>query len=97
MSARFCFDLDNGLEMIVDENGARATTPELAIQEALEVIAEMCAAGEVAGNWELVIRDAEGSTVKRLPIECRSPEPARHTPEWASFVSASGAKVSWAG
>ena len=70
MSARFYFDLDNGLETIVDENGARATTSQLAIQEALEVIAEMCAGGEVDvdGNWDLVIRDAEGSTVKRLPI-----------------------------
>ena len=68
MPACFYFDLDNGLETIVDEKGARATTTEHAIQEALEVIAGMRIEGEIGGDWDLVIRDAEGSTVKRLPI-----------------------------
>ena len=65
MPALFYFD-----ETIVDDTGVRATTAEAAIQEAMEVIAEMRAAGEVdvEGGWDLVIRDAEGSTVKRLPI-----------------------------
>ena len=70
MSAHFYFDLDDGTETLVDENGARATTSELAIQEALEVIAEIRAEDEIdlARGWDLVIRDVEGSVVKRISI-----------------------------
>ena len=70
MSGRFYFDLDNGTETIADESGVEASTVELAVVGAMEVIAEIRAKGrnDVARNWALIIRDAEGSTVKRLPI-----------------------------
>ena len=70
MSGRFYFDLDNGTETIADESGVEAATAELAVAGAMEVIAEIRANGQNDGgqNWALVIRDAEGSTVKCLPI-----------------------------
>ncbi|MDP4026580.1 hypothetical protein Q8W71_28620 [Methylobacterium sp. NEAU 140] len=67
MPQRFYFDLENGREVIRDGEGVVADGPEDALQAAQEIIAEM--AGKVAAHWTLVVRDAVGGIVGRLPIE----------------------------
>ncbi|MDP4023755.1 hypothetical protein Q8W71_14055 [Methylobacterium sp. NEAU 140] len=71
MSQRFYFDLEDGQETIRDGEGVEADGPEDALEAAQEIIAEM--AGEVAsadprGRWTLVVRDAVGEIVGRLPV-----------------------------
>ena len=72
MSPRFFFDVSNGDETIPDEAGIEAATVDEVLVEARVVIAEM--ADEAIGidldqRWTMVVRDAAGSTVGRLPIK----------------------------
>jgi hypothetical protein len=68
---RFYFDLENGHETIRDEHGVDAETLDEALDEARCVIAEMVdelGATDFGSPWTLVIRDATGTLVGRLPI-----------------------------
>ncbi|MCJ2096524.1 hypothetical protein MKK67_29050 [Methylobacterium sp. J-072] len=72
MSQRFFFDVSNGDETIPDEAGIEAATVDEVLAEARDVIIEM--ADEAIGidldqRWTMVVRDAAGSIVGRLPIK----------------------------
>ncbi|MCJ2142769.1 DUF6894 family protein [Methylobacterium sp. E-066] len=72
MSERFYFDIENGEEILLDEEGVEASSLEEAMNEARSVIEEMAA--EVTGDnpgdlWTLVVRASDGSLVGRLPIK----------------------------
>lgn len=71
MPERFYFDVENGEDMIRDEDGVEVSSLEEALAEARTVIAEM--ADEVCDadpdrSWTLVVRDTSGRPVGRLPI-----------------------------
>lgn len=70
MPERYHFDLEDGLEAIRDTDGVEADSADQAVEQALTVIAEMRDSGEIetARGWELVIRDARGAAIRRLPI-----------------------------
>lgn len=68
---RFYFDVENGRERIRDEVGVEAESLEEALDEARSVIGEMAdsvGTGASGGSWTLVVRDATGAVVGRLPI-----------------------------
>lgn len=72
MSARFFFDVSNGEEILPDEVGAEASDLSEALAEARAIIVEM--ADEVMRShpdrsWSLIVRDAAGAPVGRLPIK----------------------------
>ncbi|SFL40300.1 DUF6894 family protein [Methylobacterium pseudosasicola] len=72
MPIRFYFDVENGRETIRDHEGVDATDLAEALTEARSVIREM--AEEVCADdpdtaWTLVVRDATGAVVARLPIK----------------------------
>lgn len=71
MPERYHFDLEDGLETMRDRDGVEADSAEQAVEQALTVIEEMRESGEIGTvrGWELVIRDARGSAIRRLPIE----------------------------
>ena len=71
VAARYHFDLENGPELIQDQEGAEASGLEEAVTHALAVIGEMRASGEIAelGRWTLAIRNGEGTVLKRIPVE----------------------------
>ncbi|KST58960.1 hypothetical protein AO398_19730 [Methylobacterium sp. GXS13] len=72
MPERFYFDIENGRESIRDEEGVEADSLETALAEARSVIREMAdelAASDPDAIWTLVVRDASGSAVGRLPIK----------------------------
>jgi hypothetical protein len=67
----YYFDLVRPGETIRDENGVEAADFEEAVELAQEVIGEMLAQGELpadAGAWRLVVRNADGTQVRELPI-----------------------------
>jgi hypothetical protein len=69
--SRFYFDIENGNELIRDEEGVEADSLVEALDEAQSVITEM--ADEVASaapneTWTLVVRNCNGILVARLPI-----------------------------
>ncbi|MCJ2056834.1 hypothetical protein MKL09_09735 [Methylobacterium sp. J-048] len=71
MPERFYFDVENGRERIRDDVGVEVESLEEALIEARSVIAEMAASVTTAASgatWTLVVRDAAGSVVGRLPI-----------------------------
>ncbi|MCJ2123841.1 hypothetical protein MKL11_14990 [Methylobacterium sp. J-077] len=72
MPERFYFDVENGRERIRDEAGVEAESLEEALAEARSVIEEMAASvsgtAAAGASWTLVVRDAAGSVVGRLPI-----------------------------
>ena len=71
MAERFYFDIENGEESIHDEEGVEAASVEQALDEARSVIREMAAELTAANpdrTWTLIVRDASGSLVGRLPI-----------------------------
>ena len=71
MLAHFHFDLVNGSDVLRDEDGVNADSPEQAVAQAQAVIAEMSESGELIGDersWTMVVRDAAGTTVRSLPI-----------------------------
>lgn len=68
---RFYFDVENDRERIRDAVGVEAESLEEALAEARSVIDEMAGSvgtGETGASWTLVVRDAAGSVVGRLPI-----------------------------
>jgi hypothetical protein len=72
LSERFYFDLENGVVTIADKEGVEAASFEEAMDEARKVVSEV--AEEIAAScpgetWLLVVRDAAGSLVGRLPIK----------------------------
>lgn len=72
LAERFYFDIENGTEIICDGEGVEAESLEEALEEARGVIREM--ANEVIDGrrdeqWVLVVRDAGGSLVGRIPIK----------------------------
>ena len=71
MAERFYFDIENGEASIRDEEGVEAASVEQALDDARSVIREMAAeltAGNPDETWTLIVRDASGSLVGRLPI-----------------------------
>lgn len=71
MPERFYFDVEDGQDTIRDAEGVEAGSLDEALAEARSVIHEM--ADEVCGAdpgrcWTLVVRDASGHPVCRLPI-----------------------------
>ncbi|KST60222.1 hypothetical protein AO398_15525 [Methylobacterium sp. GXS13] len=71
MPIRFYFDVENGTETIRDREGVEAADLAEVLAEARSVIQEM--AGEVCADalgtaWTLVVRDATGTLLARLPI-----------------------------
>ncbi|MEE7439157.1 DUF6894 family protein [Methylobacterium oryzae] len=72
MPSRFYFDIENGEETIRDAQGVEAADVAEALAEARSVIDEMAGELEVAGPagaWTLVVRDASGAEVGRVPIK----------------------------
>jgi alanyl-tRNA synthetase len=72
LSERFYFDLEDGQETISDEVGVEADSFEEAMDEARSVISEMAdqlAADNPGETWLLVVRDADGSLLGRVPIK----------------------------
>jgi hypothetical protein len=70
--SRFYFDIENGEETIRDAQGVEAADVAEALAEARSVIDEMAGELEVAGPagaWTLVVRDATGAEVGRVPIK----------------------------
>lgn len=69
MGARYYFDVTDGADLIRDDVGEEANSPEQALEEARAVIAEMRERDELPdGEWEMVVRDAAGTLVGRLPV-----------------------------
>ena len=70
MPERYHFDLERGRDVMRDEEGVEADSACQAIEQALAVIEEIRASGEIKAisRWELVIRDDRGDPVKRLVI-----------------------------
>lgn len=76
---RLYFDIERGSEIIKDEVGIEALSLDEALDDARSVIREMVADltdDGYAGDWVLVVRDAQGASVARLPIE---PPPQIHS------------------
>ncbi|KAA0122403.1 hypothetical protein SAMN02799622_04003 [Methylobacterium sp. UNC378MF] len=72
MPSRFYFDIENGKETIRDAQGVEAEDLAEALAEARSVIDEMAGepgAAGLSGAWTLVVRDATGAVVGRLPIK----------------------------
>ena len=72
MPERFYFDVENGHETIRDAVGVEAESLDEALDEARSVIADM--AGQVReaepdSPWTLVVRNAAGFVVGRVPIQ----------------------------
>ena len=69
MGDRYFFDLEDGDDVIRDDVGVEADSPEQAVESAEGVIAEMRARGDLpSGAWEMVIRSADGALVRKLPL-----------------------------
>ncbi|MCJ2126757.1 DUF6894 family protein [Methylobacterium sp. J-077] len=71
MPIRFYFDVENSRETIRDHEGVEATDLAEALAEARSVIQEMAdevCAGDPGTAWTLVVRDASGTVLVRLPI-----------------------------
>ena len=70
MPERYHFDLEDGLETMRDRDGVEADSAEQAVEQALTVIEEMRESGNIGDvrGWELVIRDARGSVIRRLSL-----------------------------
>ncbi|MGU3417772.1 DUF6894 family protein [Methylobacterium sp. D54C] len=76
---RLYFDIEHGREIIKDEIGIEATSIDQALDDARSVIRDMVqelADEGYAEDWVLVVRDARGTSVARLPIE-RTPAETR--------------------
>ena len=72
MVARYFFDLMDGDETIHDSEGVEAADLDAVLAEARTVIAEMADEIEAADpgrSWALIVRDAAGSAVARVPIK----------------------------
>ena len=72
MPERFYFDIVSGDESIRDEDGVEAPSLEEALDEARGVIREMAdelAAADPGESWTMIVRDASGALVARLPIK----------------------------
>lgn len=71
MPARFYFDFEDGYEAIRDDEGVEADDSNQAIDQALAGVDDVRASGELQGlgpNWHLVVRDAQGAEIKRIPL-----------------------------
>ncbi|MCJ2056407.1 hypothetical protein MKL09_07565 [Methylobacterium sp. J-048] len=71
MPIRFYFDVENGRETLRDPDGVEAADLAEVLAEARSVIQEMAAdicADDPGTAWMLVVRDATGAVVARLPI-----------------------------
>jgi hypothetical protein len=67
----FHFDLTDGRITMPDARGAEAADLAEAIAQAALVIEELRRGGElvhVEGAWDLVIRDADGRDLHRIPV-----------------------------
>lgn len=71
MPIRFYFDVESGRETVRDLEGVEAADLAEALAEARSVIREMAdavCADDPGTAWTLVVRDATGAVVARLPI-----------------------------
>ncbi|WP_457107577.1 DUF6894 family protein [Methylobacterium sp. P5_C11] len=74
---RLYFDIERGPEIIKDEIGIEAHSLDEALDDARSVIREMVVDlidDGYDGDWVLVVRDAQGASVARLPIERTPPQ-----------------------
>lgn len=72
MGQRFHFDLTNGEELIRDDEGIEASSPDEAIKEARAAVADMRSNEQAlvpAEGWQLVIRNESGATVKAIALD----------------------------
>ena len=70
MPERYHFDLEDGLETIRVRDGIEADSADQAVEQARAVIEEMRQEGDGdrTRGWDLVIRDARGGVIRRLPL-----------------------------
>lgn len=76
MAERFYFDLTDGVTTIRDETGVVAVDLSDAVNQAMEVIAEMRDDDEHerdALRWMMVVCDSTGKTVTTMPVVPRDP------------------------
>jgi hypothetical protein len=72
---RFHFDLTDGRTTMPDTTGAEAADLAEAIAQAALVLEELRKGGElihVDDAWDLVIRDADGRDLHRMPVAPRA-------------------------
>lgn len=68
---RFHFDLMNGEELIRDDEGIEASSPDEAIKEARAALADMRASEDAPASgegWRLIVRDERGMTVGAISL-----------------------------
>jgi len=68
---RYRFDLESTHDVVRDECGVEASDLDEAIEQAVAGIAEMRREGglsDVGEGWDLVIRGADGTELKRIPL-----------------------------
>jgi hypothetical protein len=71
LPARYHFDLENGPAIIRDERGVVADNLNQAVEQAILGSNELRASGELEASlaeWTLVIRDEDGTELKRLRL-----------------------------
>ncbi|MBP1180958.1 DUF6894 family protein [Methylobacterium sp. PvR107] len=78
MLQRFYFDVDNGREIVRDDEGVEAEDFEQALADARSVISEMAAELAVAnlsGPCSIIVRDETGLTLAQVPLGLFSTPP----------------------
>lgn len=69
---RFYFDFENGREKICDDEGVEADDLDQALedaQSAIQEIAQELKDGALGDEPMLIVRDENGSSVARLPVQ----------------------------
>lgn len=72
MIQRFHFDLTNGEDLIRDDEGVDASSPNEAIEEARSALDDMRRNEEApreGDGWQLIVRDESGETVKAISLD----------------------------
>ena len=68
---RYHFDLENGSEVVEDQDGVEAFGLEEAVTQAQTVLAELRDTDDLPepGAWTLVVRGTDGAVLTRLRVE----------------------------
>jgi hypothetical protein len=82
MPSRYYFNLTNGDEVILDEDGIEAPDVRTAIIHAFEAIAELrqedvSILSDLQG-WRLDIMDGSGNLIQSLPLDSPAPDQSSH-------------------
>jgi len=82
MPSRYYFNLTNGDEVILDEDGIEAPDVRTAIIHAFEAIAELRQEDvpilSALQGWMLDIMDGSGNLIQSLPLDCPAPDQSSH-------------------